>query len=153
MKYILLFFLVFFKFTPYPTSTTWDKDAGLILPFTQNARLSASSNPEQLLAILDGNRETSWQSGAPFPEAYIKRKDLNIFYKNEHSNFRGSKISNPNHLFDTDLNSHCQVHLTEGKAELKINLSKAGPSRFYSIKHRNTETIQINFVNENNKQV
>jgi hypothetical protein len=60
-------------------SPPWNPDAGVVHSYTDGASVSATSNSQDASRVLDGNPETAWQSGAPLPEGYINRPDLNIF--------------------------------------------------------------------------
>ncbi len=61
----------------------WDSLAGVVPSYTQNAdvKISASSGSNAQYAI-DGNEQTFWQSEAPLPYMYSKRKDINILLNN-----------------------------------------------------------------------
>ena len=53
----------------------WNPDAGLVTSLTQGATLSATSPGTNLNTVLDGNTDTSWQSGACLPTGYIARPE------------------------------------------------------------------------------
>jgi hypothetical protein len=58
-------------------SAAWNPDAGLVTSITTGASLSATSPGSNLNWVLDGNTDTSWQSGACLPTGYIARQELN----------------------------------------------------------------------------
>ena len=73
-------------------SAKWQADAGIVYPHTQNALLQVSSGTGAE-KVRDGDENTFWQSEAPFPEAYIRRPDLNVFYNmGKHQFCSGSGI-------------------------------------------------------------
>ncbi|NHE55925.1 T9SS type A sorting domain-containing protein [Cyclobacterium plantarum] len=61
----------------------WDPDAGLYLPLSDRASVTASSsvnlNNNSPLSVLDGNPSTAWISTNPLPDAYVRNPEQNIF--------------------------------------------------------------------------
>ncbi|KAJ3127022.1 hypothetical protein HK098_006913 [Nowakowskiella sp. JEL0407] len=66
---------------PSPTENpNWKPDAGMVVPWTRNASISASSSqdPTFLARTIDNNTDTFWQSDGCFPWGFISRPELNI---------------------------------------------------------------------------
>lgn len=119
----------------------WDKDAGLIHPYP--ASLSASSASADLHKITDLNNETFWQSEAPFPDAFIKRSDLNIFYQKGQELSSCPNLNDFKKLTDGDLNNAIEVNNSSGKNWLSLNFKTAQSIQFLFIKCGNAAHIEL----------
>lgn len=58
----------------------YNPDAGRIVSYTESAVLTATSG-EKLTAVIDNDSRTFWESGAPLPEGYISRPELNALHQ------------------------------------------------------------------------
>lgn len=119
----------------------WNKDAGLVLPYP--ATLSASSATADVHKITDQNNETFWLSEAPFPNAFIKRQDLNILYQKGQELGTCPSTKDFEKLTDGDLNNAIEVHNKSGKNWLSLNFKSAKNIQFLFIKCGNTATIEL----------
>lgn len=153
MKFILLFFLILFQFAELSNNDNWDKDAGLVSPFTQNASIKVSSNPDQKGQILDGKTATAWQSDAPFPQNFILRPDLNLMLNNQEATIQGSNLSDAPKCIDGDVNSVTAVGMDGAQAKISFVFPEATQMRFVSIKAGNSALVQVVFRDAQNQKI
>lgn len=135
MKHFLLLALIFLSFSPTSThpESKWDKDAGVIRSFTENATLIASSNPETIAKVIDGDRETAWQSNAPLPDGYINRADLNSLHGKK-VEIDGSKIENQVEVNDGNLGTAGNISPSFGTAWVEFTLPEVQHLEMLSVK-------------------
>lgn len=120
---ILLLGLLFFSFNDVSRSElNYQKIAGFIPSLVENAAISASSNSTDLSKMHDGDPATFWQSDAPLPEGFIRRNDLNFFYKKAATFF---PFSDGEKVCDGDLDNAVFIKKNGENARLKIMFPKA----------------------------
>ena len=111
------------------TSTTeasnWDPDAGVIESLTKDAKVIASSNLATAQKVLDGNAQTHWISDAPFPNGFLKRKDLNLLYQMPTD--ANPQLKQIAQAIDGNEGTNCSILAKAGKASLTIPLRKNSP--------------------------
>lgn len=121
--------------------TSWNKDAGLVHPYDMT--LTASSVTTQLPQLTDQNKETFWQSEAPFPNAFIQRAGLNIFHQRGQEIGSCPSIRDYHKLTDGDLNTAVEVNNSSGKNWLSLNFKQPQKVQFLFIKCGNTAPIEV----------
>ena len=149
LKGALLFslsILISLGFGAYQSAAEWDKDAGLVHAYTNNAKITASSNPEALANVVDGNRETAWQSNAPLPDGYVGRKDLNSFLKTPIS-VKASRVKAGEKAYDGDLSSPANVDVASGSAWIEFSFPEAQDLSMISIKLGTSQQVDITASN------
>jgi len=136
MRYLIIAFLIvansaFAQFKP---------DAGLVVPFTEDAKVTVSSG-KNVQFITDGKANTFWESDNLLPDNYIKRDDLNIFSDS------GNYSSSRNIDEATDKNFNTKVTVSEPL--LTIKLKKPRYLYLFSIKFQTDYPVKIVFYDEN----
>jgi hypothetical protein len=114
LAFLAFFLLAFFE---KKQRSNWNPDAGLVMPFTQNAQLSASSNPGQIANVVDGDPNTAWQSAAPLPDGYVDKPWQNILLGKTGLFTLGKHPSNWKNATDGDLSTLCLIG-QQGSASL-----------------------------------
>lgn len=126
----LLFFLV-----TQVLYSQWDPNAGLISPYSSNARIIAEgNNPE---AVIDGNFETKWESSNPLPENYIKDEGQNVFLRLAEK--INSNLDEGRKAIDGDLASH--VTVSSGTA--RFSFPQSVDLSLVSLKANSTQDIRL----------
>ena len=125
------------------SETNWQADAGLIPSYTEHIAFTASSTTTGLQDLNDNNNETFWQSEAPFPNAFIQRKDLNIFYKKAHLWASSPNVNDFSPLTDGDLNNAVNIDNPKGQDWLSLNFKIPKSLQFFAIKCGNTAKVEI----------
>ncbi len=164
MKKLSLFFLPFlafsalflFAFFDKNQRSNWDPDAGLVIPFSKNAGLAASSNPSQVSNIIDDDPGTAWQSEAPLPEGYIDNPGQNIFLGKTQNFQLDADAQNLKNATDGNLSSTCiftqkgnacKVMLTIGEQEslfcFSVKCQVRAPMSLQVFQQEKNEWIQI----------
>ncbi len=106
----------------------WNPDAGLVTSLTQGAALSATSPGTNLNKVLDGNTDTSWQSGGCLPTGYIARSELNqILGACAAGLCTSSGSTNTQDATDNNPYTGAYVPLNSGTAWINVPLPKTRP--------------------------
>ncbi len=106
-----------------PALAEWNPDAGLVTSLTQGATLSATSPGTNLNTVLDGNTDTSWQSGACLPTGYIARPELNqVLGACAAGRCSSSGSANPQDATDNNPYTGAYVPLSNGSAWINVPL-------------------------------
>ena len=101
----------------------WNPDAGLVPSLTQGATLSATSPGTNLNTVLDGNTDTSWQSGACLPTGYIARSELNqVLGACAVGRCSSSGSTNPQDATDNNPYTGAYVPVSNGTAWINVPL-------------------------------
>ena len=149
MKYFfILFFPIFLvaasiSFSPNRNDippTIFNPHAGVIIPLSNTAKVTASSNSTEADKVSDGNLSTAWVSEAPLPEGFIKNKKQNILLGKSPNLQQGQVIENADHLTDGDLNNSAVIPLNGQKAFTSFALSN---SSFFSVSVKCQATSDI----------
>lgn len=128
-KYLLGFLLplflisaksLFFTENQINNNNKFDPDAGYIQSYTKDAIITASSNPDDVHKIVDGNFSTAWQSSAPLPFEFIRNKNQNIFLGKTPTPGTKTKFELPTNLSDGDLNNITSIKSIEGQRLLSF---------------------------------
>ena len=143
---LLLLAFLCLSVSAHQTVEEWDKDAGLIYSYTENCDITASSNIKALTQVVDGNRETAWQSEAPLPDGYVPRKDLNSFLK-EQVSISASKVKGKEAAIDGDLSSPANVDVSWGSAYIELNFAEAQHLDLISIKIGTSTEVKVEAIN------
>ncbi len=96
----------------------FDPDAGFIASPTKHAIISASSNPQGIQQVIDGNTATAWQSAAPLPYDFLKNKEQNIFLEKKALVSENTILQAAHNLTDGHLNTAAQVTAAAGIREI-----------------------------------
>lgn len=132
MKHIFSIFILLFVHTL--VFGQYDPDAGLIIPFSENATITVSSG-NNTKYITDRNKNSYWESENPLPANYIKRADLNLFKIN--NSFTVSQ--NISYAIDGDINTK----VTLQPQPLIIRFNKPEFIYFLSIKYQADAAITL----------
>ncbi|MEK7255128.1 MAG: hypothetical protein AAB316_10315 [Bacteroidota bacterium] len=143
-----LFFTCQFS-QPSGVTFQFDPDAGLIPSFTAGATVSATSNQKEAWKILDDDPSTHWQSGAPLPEGFISRPDLNVFLNRATELVASRSGRDLANLTDGNLATAAKITSPSGKRTLRFVLKKAAPLRFVSLKIAAAAPVQIQAEGKN----
>ncbi len=168
MKTNLLFLFVLFQFsacsqnetsnfqkvTPTEKKQGWDPDAGVIPSLAIGSKVTSSTNQKMAFKVLDDEKETHWQSGAPFPTNFINRKDQNILldHFSNKENYKASKISFPKNATDGNSNSTTSnVEMTNGEAFVEFFFEKPQDVKSVALKAGGIiQPVEI-FIKKNNQ--
>lgn len=128
----LLFSILTFSIVT-PLFAQFYPDAGLVIPLSEDARMTVSSGSNEA-AIRDHDQRTFWESGAPLPEAYISRKELNILA----GKFDGA-------AFDSELGSMQTIDKpnAQGLFELTLTFPEPVSLKLISVKAQVKNTLLI----------
>lgn len=113
-------------------------DAGLIVPYTQNAILTVSSGINKEF-IRDGNSESFWESNNPLPNNFISSNEQNFFLKTENFEVVGN---HNNYLLAFDGNTDSKSDIKMGKTEIKLFTNKS--IKFLSLKLNLSDSLLLN---------
>lgn len=151
----ILVIILAFVVSPHPPTTTsdlikqyaknntehWDANAGLILPY--HATWTTSSNAVDCRKIYDENPQSFWQSAAPFPNAFVTRKDLNVFLNKGSQIAASPEVKSFIALTDGDLNTSIKINSSKGKYWLSIHFKEPMAIQYLALKCGNNTAIQI----------
>jgi hypothetical protein len=140
------------NFTQKNCLPTWDADAGLIVPYTAGAKISATSNQSEAAHVIDDNLSTAWQSEAPLPEAFIKRHGQNIFLKQGAGLIQCPACDDAERMMDGDLATASTIHVT-GKGGITIDLGRNHAIFSISLKCQAREPVVVKYVDEKGQPV
>ena len=140
-----LFNILIYIFLPVIAFAQINRDAGLVIPFTKNAKLTVSSG-ENAELIRDGNPGTAWESLNPLPERFISNRNQNLFLNN--SNFRIYPETNKL-LPALDGNLNTRAKLVKG--EYTIKLYNQLPLKYIAIKYNSANPVTLNIYYTNGK--
>jgi len=115
-------------------SGQWNPDAGLIKPYTRQAKITASGTNAE--AAADGNPETKWESQAPLPTGYIRSEKQNILHNHHNNKTEPAGKSKAN-----DGNAETASVIKNGKFTLR--LSEPTNIELLSVKLSSAEDAQI----------
>ncbi len=104
----------------------WDPDAGLIPPWTDEATVETSSNPDLSERVLDGDDNTNWTSGSCFPSGFLSRAELNpLALACAAGRCTLSGAGSPDGATDADVYTGASAALSGGSASLRVELAAA----------------------------
>lgn len=113
------------------------RNAGLIVPYTQDAILTVSSGINKEF-IRDGYAESFWESNNPLPNNFISSNEQNFFLKEENFEIVGD---HNNYLLAFDGNTDSKSDIKKGKTEIKLFTHKS--IKFISLKFNVTDSLLI----------
>ncbi len=124
----------------------YNPDAGLIIPFSENATVTTSSGTNKAF-ITDRNKNSFWESENPLPENYIKRNDLNPFK----TQTLYTTTQNINYAVDGDINTK----ITIKPQPLVIRFKKPHYFHFLSVKYNAGQAVNmiIGFGDDSEKTI
>ncbi len=132
----------------------WNPDAGLISSLTQGATLSATSPGTNLTSILDGNTDTSWQSGGCLPTGYIARPELNqILGACAAGRCTSSGSTNTQDATDNNPYTGAYVPLNSGTAWINVPLPKTRSLYQLGVRGFGNQPIVFEAVTANGNKV
>ena len=100
----------------------FNPDAGLVQSLTENATVTASSNPSDISKITDGDLSTAWQSTAPLPDGFIKNKNQNLLLGKKPIATSYTSIKNRPNMTDGDLNNMALISAGNGVRKMSFHV-------------------------------
>lgn len=118
-------FFVLFSLTLMPTlALASDPDAGLATSWTDDAIVSVSSNSATAANVVDGDRNTNWQSGGCLPIGFYARPDLNLLLgAGAAGSFTASGVVNVENATDGASSTPATVQLVSGEAWIEFEIA------------------------------
>ncbi len=148
-NYLLCLSVVFISQSVF---SQWNPDAGVVASFTKNATVITSSGGTGNLAI-DGNNNTSWQSGGStpaLPQGYFTRPDLNIFLgMGSTAQCTNSGLVNAANTTDGNPSTVTSINIAGGNAWIKYAFNSPVSIRTLSVKCGVSSPIQIYAYHQN----
>ncbi len=99
----------------------WDKNAGVVESYTHNSKITASSGTN-IVAVIDSDFSSFWESSPPLPSNYISNPNQNIFFKKSFTS-KVSKNATDGVLSSKTENIYKPIVITFDKPEKAILLS------------------------------
>ncbi|MEM7112852.1 MAG: discoidin domain-containing protein [Chloroflexota bacterium] len=128
-------------------SSSWNPDAGLAVSWTKTAVLSATSTGTNLADAIDGDPNTSWQSGACLPTGYRARADLNSLLNACDSGLCASSSSDPEEAVDASVYTAATVPVdVSGEAWLEVTLPTAQSLTAIGLRFITTADLELTAV-------
>lgn len=146
--------LIFFIFcAPNKSDEHWQADAGLILPFTDMAGVTATaSSGGAASVVLDNDVQTFWQSDAPYPTGYLRRADQNILLDlAKKSTCSATTTDNTVLLTDGNLDNQISIQPQDSRASVSLQLPTAQSLYAISIKAHSDKPLQITAIDKAQK--
>jgi hypothetical protein len=135
MKYFVIILLLI----GIKLNAQFNPDAGLIVPFTENAIITTSSG-NNTKYITDRNPNSYWESTNPLPDNYVKRKDLNIFLN--------KNLYHTSQIIDAATDKKMNTKTTVKPGILTISFIKPEYLYLASVKYQLDEPVSMTFFSE-----
>ena len=127
----------------FGTTAQISPDAGLIIPYTQTAKLSVSSGINMEF-VRDGKTDSFWESDNALPLNYISSEEQNLFLNNANYECEGVPTK---YMLAFDGNTDSKAIIDKRQTKIKLYTRKL--VKFLSLKYNCTDTllVKLHFAN------